>query len=44
MIQHMLWHEDYHHGQVNLALEVAGRPITNEEAGPVTWTGWMRKK
>jgi len=37
------WHEGYHHGQIKLALKLAGRPITDEEAGPVTWSVWMRK-
>jgi uncharacterized damage-inducible protein DinB len=44
LLQHMLWHEGYHHGQMKLALKVAGRPITDEEVGPVTWDVWMRKK
>ena len=44
MLQHMIWHEGYHHGQMKLALKVAGRPMTDEEAGPVTWGVWMRKK
>ena len=44
LLQHMLWHEGYHHGQMKLALKVAGRPMTDEEAGPVTWGVWMRKK
>jgi len=43
LLQHMLWHEGYHHGQIKLALKLAGRPITNEVAGPVTWGVWMRK-
>jgi len=43
LLQHMLWHEGYHHGQMKLALKVAGRPLTDEEAGPVTWDVWMRK-
>jgi len=43
-LQHMLWHEGYHHGQIKLALKLAGRPISDEEAGPVTWDVWMRKK
>jgi uncharacterized damage-inducible protein DinB len=43
LLQHMLWHEGYHHGQIKLALKLAGRPITDEEAGPVTWDVWMRK-
>jgi len=42
-LQHMLWHEGYHHGQIRLALKVTGRPITDQEAGPVTWGVWMRK-
>jgi uncharacterized damage-inducible protein DinB len=44
LIQHMLWHEGYHHGQMKLALKVAGRPLTDEEAGPLTWGVWMHKK
>ena len=43
-LQHMIWHEGYHHGQIKLALKLAGRPIRDEEAGPVTWGIWMRKK
>ena len=44
LLQHMLWHEGYHHGQIKLVLKLAGRPIPNEQAGPVTWGVWMRKK
>jgi uncharacterized damage-inducible protein DinB len=44
LLQHMLWHEGYHHGQMKLALKVSGRPMTDEEAGPLTWGVWMRKK
>jgi len=44
LLQHMLWHEGYHHGQIKLALKLAGCPITDEEAGPLTWDVWMRKK
>jgi uncharacterized damage-inducible protein DinB len=44
LLQHMLWHEGYHHGQMKLALKVAGRPVTDAQAGPVTWGIWMRKK
>lgn len=43
MLQHMIWHEGYHHGQIKLALKLAGRPVTDEEAGPVTWDVWMDK-
>jgi uncharacterized damage-inducible protein DinB len=44
LLQHMVWHEGYHHGQMKLALKVAGRPMSDEEAGPVTWDVWMLKK
>jgi uncharacterized damage-inducible protein DinB len=44
LLQHMIWHEGYHHGQIKLALKLADRPITNKEAGPLTWRVWMRKK
>ena len=42
-LQHMLWHEGYHHGQIKLALKLAGRSITDEVVGPLTWGIWMRK-
>jgi uncharacterized damage-inducible protein DinB len=44
LLQHMIWHEGYHHGQIKLALKLAGRPIPNEQAGPLTWRVWMNKK
>ena len=44
LLQHMLWHEGHHHGQIKLALKLAGRPLSDEEAGPGTWHVWMRKK
>jgi uncharacterized damage-inducible protein DinB len=43
LLQHMIWHEGYHHGQIKLALKLTGRPITDDEAGPVTWGVWMNK-
>ena len=43
-LQHMIWHEGYHHGQIKLALKLAGLAIRNDEAGPITWRVWMRKK
>jgi uncharacterized damage-inducible protein DinB len=42
-LQHMLWHEGYHHGQIKLALKVMGCPIANKQAGPATWRVWMGK-
>ena len=44
LLQHMIWHEGYHHGQIKLALKLAGRAISDEQAGPVRWGVWMRKK
>ena len=44
LLQHMIWHEGYHHGQIKLALKLAGHAIPNEKAGPLTWAIWMRKK
>ena len=43
LLQHMLWHEGYHHGQIKLALKLAGRPMSDEDAGPLTWGVWMKK-
>ena len=43
LLQHMIWHEGYHHGQIKLALKATGRPLTDQEAGRVTWQVWMRK-
>jgi uncharacterized damage-inducible protein DinB len=44
LLQHMIWHEGYHHGQIKLALKLAGRPVNDERAGPLTWDVWMQKK
>jgi uncharacterized damage-inducible protein DinB len=43
-LQHMIWHEGYHHGQIKLALKMAGRAIGNKEIGPLTWRVWMQKR
>src|SRR5262245_16398925 len=43
MLQHMVWHEGYHHGQIKLALKLAGQPFDDEAIGPVTWDVWMDK-
>ena len=43
MLQHMIWHEGYHHGQMKLALKAAGQPFDDEEIGQVTWDVWMEK-
>jgi len=43
MLQHLVWHEGYHHGQIKLALKLAGHPFDDEEIGAVTWDVWMNK-
>ncbi len=43
MLQHMIWHEGYHHGQIKLTLKLAGHPMTDDEAGPLTWDVWLEK-
>jgi uncharacterized damage-inducible protein DinB len=43
MLQHMIWHEGYHHGQIKLALKRAGIGLDDEKAGPGTWDVWMKK-
>ena len=43
-LQHMIWHEAYHHGQIKLALKLAGHALSNAEAGPISWRVWMNKK
>jgi uncharacterized damage-inducible protein DinB len=44
LLQLLLWHEAYHHGQIKLALKLAGHPISDEEAGPFTWDVWRAKR
>ena len=43
MIQHLTWYEGYHHGQIKLALKLAGQPIADDAAGPLTWSIWFKK-
>jgi hypothetical protein len=37
----MVWHEGYHHGQIEVALEVVGLLMSDDEAGPRTRNVWM---
>jgi methionine salvage enolase-phosphatase E1 len=43
LLEHMIWHEGYQHGQIKLVLKLAGHAISDEEAGPITWGVWMNK-
>jgi len=40
LIQFLIFHEGYRHGQIKLALKAAGRPISDEVAGPLAWDVW----
>lgn len=44
LLQLLLWHEGYHHGQIKLALKLADQPISDDTAGPLTWDVWRRKR
>jgi uncharacterized damage-inducible protein DinB len=37
LLQHMIWDEGYHHGQIKVALKASGLTLTDEVAGPATW-------
>lgn len=37
LLQHMIWHEGYHHGQIKLAFKFAGQTLDDENVGLVTW-------
>ena len=43
LIQFLIFHEGYHHGQIKSALKVAGHPLSDDIAGPLTWDVWRRK-
>ena len=43
MLQHLIWHEGYHQGQIKLTLKLAGRPLIDDQIGLVTWDIWMDK-
>ncbi len=43
MLQDLIWHEGYHHGQIKLVLKLAGRPLEDRAIGRGTWGVWMLK-
>jgi uncharacterized damage-inducible protein DinB len=43
LLQHMLWHEGYHVGQMMLGLKAIGRPMPDEQAEPLIWDVWRRE-
>lgn len=44
MLQHLIWHDGYHHGQIKLTLKLAGRPLGDDDVGPVTWGVFLNKR
>ena len=42
LLQHMIWHEGYHVGQMKLALKLTGIPMSDKDAGSVTWSIWWK--
>ena len=43
LLQHLIWHEGYHHGQIKLALKLARQPLADDAIGRGTWGVWMDK-
>lgn len=43
LLQFLIFHEGYHHGQIKLALKAAGCPMPDAEAGPLTWHVWRKR-
>jgi uncharacterized damage-inducible protein DinB len=44
LLQLLIFHEGYHHGQIKLALKAAGCPIPDDDAGPLTWDVWRTRE
>jgi uncharacterized damage-inducible protein DinB len=43
LVQFLIFHESYHHGQIKLALKAIGRPLSDDDAGPLTWDVWRTR-
>lgn len=43
LIQFLIFHEGYHHGQIKLALKLSGSPMPDDVAGPLTWQRWRAR-
>lgn len=39
-LQHMIWHEGYHVGQIKLALKAAGHVLSDEQEEKAIWSLW----
>jgi uncharacterized damage-inducible protein DinB len=43
LLQFLVFHESYHHGQIKLALKAAGMALDDEVVGPVSWDVWRAR-
>jgi uncharacterized damage-inducible protein DinB len=43
LLQFLVFHESYHHGQIKLALKAFGAPLDEEVIGPLTWDVWRAR-
>lgn len=43
LLQFLVFHESYHHGQIKLALKAIGSPLEEEVIGPLTWDVWRAR-
>jgi uncharacterized damage-inducible protein DinB len=43
-LQLMMFHDAYHHGQIKLALKLAGCALPDITAGPLTWDVWRMRR
>jgi uncharacterized damage-inducible protein DinB len=44
LLQHLLWHEGYHVGQMMLGLKAMGQPMSEEQTEPAIWGVWRREE
>lgn len=44
LIQFLIFHEGYHHGQIKLALKISGRPLSDKAIGPLVWGAWRSRE
>lgn len=43
LLQFLIFHDGYHHGQIKLALKAAGHAIADADAGPLVWGLWRAR-
>ncbi len=44
LLQFLIFHEGYHHGQIKLALKATGRPLADADVGPLVWGVWRARQ